>query len=99
MWGISFIWRKKSPETPPETVPVRAIFNAMATLAPAQSEYAAVTEGAGLLDRSERGKLALTGAQAKEFLQGQVTNDIEALAPGARCYAPFLTPKGKMLAD
>ena len=52
-----------------------------------------------MLDRSERGKLALTGADAEEFLQGQVTNDVEALAPGTGCYAAFLTPKGKMLGD
>ena len=71
----------------------------MAITSPAQSEYAAATDGAGLLDRSERGKLALTGTQAKEFLQGQVTNDVEALTPGTGCYAAFLTPKGKMLGD
>ena len=70
----------------------------MTTTAPAP-EYAAITEGCGLLDRSERGKLALTGAAAKEFLQGQVTNDVESLSPGAGCYAAFLTPKGKMLGD
>jgi folate-binding protein YgfZ len=53
----------------------------------------------GLYDRSERGKLALSGGGAKEFLQGQVTNDVEALSPGEGCYAAFLTPKGKMLGD
>jgi tRNA-modifying protein YgfZ len=63
------------------------------------SEYRAVTEGCGTLDRSERGKLALTGSEAKSFLQGQVSNDIEALRPGTGCYAAFLTPKGKMLGD
>jgi tRNA-modifying protein YgfZ len=63
------------------------------------AEYRALTEGCGLLDRSERGKLALTGPGAKEFLAGQVTNDTEALAPGSGCYAAFLTPKGKMLGD
>ena len=52
-----------------------------------------------MLDRSERGKLALAGAEAKTFLQGQVTNDVEALVPGEGCYAAFLTPKGKMLGD
>jgi tRNA-modifying protein YgfZ len=50
-------------------------------------------------DRSERGKLALTGPDAKTFLHGQVTNDIEALTPGHGCYAAFLTHKGKMLGD
>ena len=55
--------------------------------------------GAGLVDRSERGKLLLSGTEAKEFLHGQVTNDIEGLAEGTGCYAAFLTPKGKMLGD
>ncbi len=62
-------------------------------------EYRAATEGCGLVDRSERGKLALTGADAKTFLQGQVSNDVEALTPGSGCYAALLSPKGKMLAD
>jgi tRNA-modifying protein YgfZ len=63
------------------------------------AEYLAVTEGCGLLDRSDRGKLALSGGEAKGFLQGQVTNDVEALSAGEGCYAAFLTPKGKMLGD
>ncbi len=61
--------------------------------------YRALVEGCALLDRSERGKLALTGREAKEFLHGQVTNDIEGLEPGTGCYAAFLTHKGKMLGD
>src|SRR3954466_12692984 len=61
--------------------------------------YRALVEGCGLVDRSERGKLALTGTEAKEFLHGQVTNDIEGLEPGTGCYAAFLTHKGKMLGD
>jgi tRNA-modifying protein YgfZ len=52
-----------------------------------------------VVDRSERGKLALTGPDAKTFLHGQVTNDIEGLTPGHGCYAAFLTHKGKMLGD
>jgi folate-binding protein YgfZ len=52
-----------------------------------------------IVDRSERGKLALTGPEAKAFLHGQVTNDIERLEPGSGCYAAFLTHKGKMLGD
>jgi folate-binding protein YgfZ len=52
-----------------------------------------------LVDRSERGKLALTGAEAREFLQGQVSNDVDGLNEGGGCYAAFLTPKGKMLGD
>src|SRR3954467_13559078 len=52
-----------------------------------------------VVDRSERGKLALTGADAKDFLHGQLTNDILGLEPGRGCYAAFLTHKGKMLGD
>jgi folate-binding protein YgfZ len=63
------------------------------------ADYRAMTEACGLLDRSQRGKLALTGSGAAEFLQGQVTNDVEGLEPGTGCYAAFLTPKGKMLGD
>jgi folate-binding protein YgfZ len=63
------------------------------------AEHRVLREGCGLVDRSERGKLALTGAEAKEFLQGQVTNDVEALEPGRGLYAAFLTHKGKMLGD
>ena len=71
----------------------------MSSVTVSDSEYRAVTEACGLLDRSDRGKLALTGADAKTFLQGQVSNDVEALTPGTGCYAAFLTPKGKMLGD
>jgi folate-binding protein YgfZ len=65
----------------------------------ADTGYRALTEACGLVDRSERGKLALTGTEAKAFLQGQVTNDVEGLEPGDGCYAAFLTHKGKMLGD
>jgi len=64
-----------------------------------QADYATVTEAVGLLDASERGKLALSGSGAKEFLQGQVTQDITGLSAGHGGYAAFLTPKGKMLGD
>jgi folate-binding protein YgfZ len=63
------------------------------------SDHAILTTACGLVDRSERGKLALTGAQAAELLNGQVTNDVAALEPGQGQYAAFLTPKGKMLGD
>jgi tRNA-modifying protein YgfZ len=61
--------------------------------------YRALTEGCGVVDRSERGKLALSGPDAKAFLHGQVSNDIEGLEAGRGCYAALLTHKGKMLGD
>jgi folate-binding protein YgfZ len=63
------------------------------------AEHRTLIEGCGLLDRSERGKLALSGAGAVEFLNGQVTNELADLRPGDGRYAAFLTHKGKMLGD
>jgi folate-binding protein YgfZ len=34
-----------------------------------------------------------------DFLQGQVSNDVEALEPGEGCYATLLTAKGKIRCD
>ena len=48
--------------------------------------------GVGLLDRSERGKLALTGAEAAEFLHGQVTQRRRGAAPTARAATPRSSP-------
>ncbi len=73
--------------------------NVVAPIEAAPADYVAATEGCALVDVSERGKLALTGAEAKDFLHGQVTNDIVGLEPGHGCYAAFLTHKGKMLGD
>src|SRR5438270_5467885 len=63
------------------------------------AEHHALTHDCGLVDRSERGKLALTGAGAIEFLNGQVTNELAGLRAGEGRYAAFLTHKGKMLGD
>jgi folate-binding protein YgfZ len=62
-------------------------------------QYRALREGGGLVDRSERGKLVVSGPDAVEFLQGQLTNDLEALVPGDGCYAALLDRKGHMQAD
>lgn len=63
------------------------------------AQYRQLREECGVLDRSSRGKLLLRGAEAAEFLQGQLTNDIEALEVGEGCYAALLDRKGHMRAD
>jgi tRNA-modifying protein YgfZ len=65
----------------------------------ATGEYEVLTEAVGLVDRSYRAKLELRGSEAAEFLQGQVTNDVEALEPGDGCYAALLDHKGKIRTD
>lgn len=62
-------------------------------------QYNALRTGAGLVDRSSRGRLLLSGADRRTYLQGLLTNDIMALEPGGGCYAAYLTPQGRMIAD
>ncbi len=63
------------------------------------AEYRALTETAGVLDLSFRGRLCLMGADRVRFLHGQVTNDIRMLRPGTGCYAAMVNAKGRMEAD
>jgi tRNA-modifying protein YgfZ len=63
------------------------------------SEYELLTGAAGLVDRSERAKFVVRGGEAIDFLQGQVSNDVEALSPGSGCYATILNHKGKLRTD
>jgi tRNA-modifying protein YgfZ len=63
------------------------------------AQYRQLREECGLLDRSERGKLVVSGSEAADYLQGQLTNDVEALAPREGHYAALLDRKGHMQAD
>jgi len=63
------------------------------------AQYRQVREECGLLDRSERGKLMVSGSEAAEYLQGQLTSDVEALGPGEGQYAALLDRKGHVQAD
>jgi len=58
-----------------------------------------LVRGAGLVDPAWNGRLLLTGADRRSYLQGLLTNDIDALAPGTSCYAAMLTAQGRMLTD
>lgn len=61
--------------------------------------YEAVRRRAGVFDRSAEGRLEVRGADRSTWLQGLLTNDIAALEPGRGCYAAYLTPQGRMIAD
>jgi folate-binding Fe-S cluster repair protein YgfZ len=65
----------------------------------AHDQYDALQTSAGLLDRTARGRLELTGADRRSYLHGLLTNDIAALGPGAGAYAALLTPQGRMVSD
>jgi folate-binding protein YgfZ len=63
------------------------------------SGYTALRDGAALVERSGSGRILLTGADRRAYLQGLLTNDIEALGPGTGCYAAMLTAQGRMMTD
>ncbi|MBV9332266.1 MAG: folate-binding protein YgfZ [Alphaproteobacteria bacterium] len=48
---------------------------------------------------SDRSVIAVFGSDARPFLQGLISNDIEKLATGVGIYAALLTPQGKILFD
>ncbi|HKD46669.1 MAG TPA: hypothetical protein VKB67_03215 [Rhizomicrobium sp.] len=51
------------------------------------------------LHLKDRAIIAVEGGEARDFLQGLITNDLAALAPGRGLYAALLTPQGKILFD
>ena len=64
------------------------------------ADYRTITEACGLLDRSERGKLALSGARGRRpSSRARSATMWRRCVSGSGCYAAFLTPKGKMLGD
>src|SRR5262249_58392862 len=70
-----------------------------ATTVEIDAQYRQLREECGLLDRSDRGKLLVSGPDAAEYLQGQLTNDVEALGEDEGCYAALLDRKGHLQSD
>ena len=66
---------------------------------PAPPNYHAARHASAFVDLSARGRIAVVGTDRASYLQGLLTNDIEALSSGEGCYATHLTPQGRMLAD
>ncbi len=56
-------------------------------------------ETVGIADRGGRAFTLLDGPDAVRFLQGMVTNDVDAIAIGSAAYALLLTPKARVVAD
>ncbi len=48
---------------------------------------------------SSRAVIAVTGAEARPFLHGLLTQSVEALEPGELRYAALLTPQGRLMFD
>jgi folate-binding protein YgfZ len=61
--------------------------------------YRAIKEHAAIGAVAPRKAIGVFGADRASYLQGLLTNDIQALTPGTGCYAAWLTPQGRMLTD
>jgi folate-binding protein YgfZ len=66
---------------------------------PDPAAYQAVHRHAAIIDRSDRGRLVVSGQDRAAYLHGLLTNDIATLKAGEGCYAAYLTPQGRMIAD
>jgi folate-binding protein YgfZ len=62
----------------------------------ATSEYAAVRQDVGLVDRRGWGVLEATGRDRATFLNALLSNDVKSLAPGQGCAATLLDVHGKV---
>src|SRR4029079_6529352 len=63
------------------------------------STYAAARQRAAFVDRSDRGRIVVSGSERGSFLRGLLTNDTAALRTGTGCYAAYLTAQGRMITD
>ena len=61
--------------------------------------YLAARERAAVFDRSSRGKIAVAGSDRRAYLHAMLTNDVSSLQAGGGCYAAYLTPQGRLVAD
>jgi folate-binding protein YgfZ len=62
------------------------------------AEHEAARERAGLIDRSERGKIEVTGKDRATFLHGLVSNDVKGLTAGQGNETALLDVHGKVTA-
>jgi folate-binding protein YgfZ len=67
----------------------------------ARAEYEAVrgAHGAGVIDLSARGRIYVGGAEAVQFLNGLITNDVKTLGAGMWMRAAFPNVQGRLLAS
>ena len=65
----------------------------------ARAELSAARDATILCDLSHNALIGATGDDAAAFLQGQLTNDVQALADGSAQWTGWCTPKGRLIAS
>ena len=63
------------------------------------AEERALADGAGLVDRSARGSVLVSGPEAVSYLHSLVSQDVAALRDGEGVHALLLQPQGKLDTD
>jgi tRNA-modifying protein YgfZ len=61
--------------------------------------YDAARHRAAFFERPGRGRIIVSGRDRASYLHGLLTNDVVSLRAGEGCYAAYLTPQGRMIAD
>jgi folate-binding protein YgfZ len=61
--------------------------------------YRALKEAAAIGAVAPRTAIGVSGKDRAAYLQGLLTNDVQALEAGTGCYGAWLTPQGRMLTD
>ncbi len=64
-----------------------------------KTELDAILNHAAIAPLNDRAFLRITGSDATRWLNGMVTNSVQALAPGEGCYNFLLNAQGRILAD
>ncbi len=64
-----------------------------------RTEVRVARESAAVCDRSDRGKLRVTGADRQTFLNNMLSNDLASRPPGSGCRAELLDDRGHVVAD
>jgi folate-binding protein YgfZ len=72
---------------------------AVVTFGDPAGELAAARDAAVVCDLAPLAALRVAGPDATSFLQGQVTSDVQALAPGSLQLSAWCSPKGRVLAN
>jgi tRNA-modifying protein YgfZ len=66
---------------------------------PLSDELHALRTATGLVDRSDRGAVLVTGPDAWSYLQSLVSADLDAVGDGEGAHSLLLTPQGKLDVD
>jgi folate-binding protein YgfZ len=62
-------------------------------------ELAWLEDSVGVLALDDRAIISVGGDDARDWLQGQITNQLEQVEPGSSVYGFVLTSKGRVMAD